>query len=65
MIITNKHVISDNNATYTVITHDNKEYDAKVIASDPNNDLAILKIIDDSKEFTTLDFVNSSDEINI
>lgn len=65
MIITNKHVISDSQATYTVITNDNNEYDAKVIALDPNNDLAFLKIIDEKKEFTTLDFVNSIDEINV
>ena len=64
-IITNKHVISDNDATYTVITNDNKEYDAKVIATDPNNDLAILKIIDNEKVFTTLDFINTIDEINV
>ncbi len=64
-IITNKHVISDSQATYTVITNDNIEYDAKVIATDPNNDLAILEIIDDKKEFKTLDFVNKIDEINV
>ncbi|MDP2090745.1 MAG: trypsin-like peptidase domain-containing protein [Candidatus Gracilibacteria bacterium] len=64
-IITNKHVISDNQATYTVITNDNIEYDAKVIATDPNNDLAILEIMDDKKEFKTLDFVNKIDEINV
>jgi len=65
LIITNKHVISDPEATYSVITYDNKEYDAKVIASDPNNDLAILKIVDNSKQFITLDFVNTVDEINV
>ncbi len=64
-IITNKHVISDRNATYSVITNDNSEYDAKVIALDPNNDLAILEIVDENKEFKTMDFVNTQDEINV
>lgn len=64
-IITNKHVIDDSEATYTVITNDNNEYDAKVIATDPNNDLAILEIIDKNKEFKTLDFVSTLDEINV
>ncbi len=64
-IITNKHVINDTNATYTVITNDNNEYDAKVIAMDPNNDLAILEIVDENIEFVTLDFINNIDEINV
>jgi serine protease Do len=42
--VTNKHVVSDTAATYKVITKDNKEYDAKEINRDPNNDIAIVKI---------------------
>jgi len=44
IILTNKHVISDVNVTYTVITSTDNSYDAKVIASDPINDIAILTI---------------------
>ena len=44
LIVTNKHVVSDTNATYTVITKDDKEYTVKKIYRDPTNDLAILKI---------------------
>lgn len=44
LILTNKHVVSDESAEYTVITNDSKEYQAKVVALDPRNDLAILKI---------------------
>jgi serine protease Do len=44
LIVTNKHVVSDTTATYKVITKDNKEYDAKEINRDPNNDIAIVKI---------------------
>ncbi|MDR3643163.1 MAG: trypsin-like peptidase domain-containing protein [Candidatus Doudnabacteria bacterium] len=44
LILTNKHVVSDLTASYTVITSDGKKYDAKVVAQDPVNDLAIVKI---------------------
>jgi serine protease Do len=44
LVVTNKHVISDPNADYTVMTSDQKKYDAKVQAIDPTNDIGILKI---------------------
>ncbi|MCL4366812.1 trypsin-like peptidase domain-containing protein [Patescibacteria group bacterium] len=43
-VLTNKHVIADNSATYTVITADGKKYPVVNIKTDPNNDLALLKI---------------------
>ncbi len=43
-IVTNKHVINDPRADYTVLMNDGQKYAAKVLASDPVNDLAILKI---------------------
>jgi len=50
IILTNKHVIMDPLAEYTVITNQNKEYNAKILARDPINDVAILKIDSDSEE---------------
>ena len=44
IILTNKHVVSDATASYTVITEDGKQHEAKVLAIDPRNDLAIIKI---------------------
>jgi len=44
MIVTNKHVVSDTESKYTVITKDDKKYDVQKIYRDPVNDLAILKI---------------------
>ncbi len=44
LIITNKHVVSDKDAEYTVLTNDEKKYPAKVLARDPIRDLAVLKI---------------------
>ncbi len=43
-IVTNKHVIIDAEAEYTVLMNDGKKYPAKVIAQDPTIDLAVLKI---------------------
>lgn len=55
-ILTNNHVIKDANKI-TVITHDGKEYDAKLIGADPKTDLAIIKI--DAKNLPFLTFGNS------
>ena len=44
LILTNKHVVSDEQASYTVITSDGASLDAKVLARDPVNDLAIVKV---------------------
>lgn len=44
MIITNKHVVADANAKYTVVLASGKSYDAKIQSIDPVEDLAVLKI---------------------
>jgi serine protease Do len=44
LILTNKHVVSDAGASYSVLTNDGKTYTAKVLARDPDQDLAVLKI---------------------
>lgn len=44
IIVTNKHVVSETDATYRIITKDDKTYTVDRIYRDPVNDLAILKI---------------------
>jgi S1-C subfamily serine protease len=44
LIVTNKHVVADIDAFYTVLTNDGKKYDAVVLTRDPSQDLAIIKI---------------------
>ncbi|MDD4990207.1 MAG: trypsin-like peptidase domain-containing protein [Candidatus Pacebacteria bacterium] len=44
MILTNKHVVSDKEANYTVVTSEGKKYSATVLAKDPLQDLAIIAI---------------------
>ena len=44
VILTNKHVIAEPGANYTVVLNDNQSYPAEILARDPVNDVAILKI---------------------
>lgn len=44
IILTNKHVVADKKAEYTIITNDNQKYKAIILARDPIDDVAILKI---------------------
>jgi len=43
-ILTSRHVVQDPEAEYTVILEPEKKYKAKILAKDPINDIAILKI---------------------
>lgn len=45
LILTNKHVVPNDASAFSVIDNEGKEYkDAKVLARDPRNDLALVKI---------------------
>jgi serine protease Do len=44
IILTNKHVVSEPDASYTILTNDNERYEAEILARDPMNDVAILRI---------------------
>ncbi len=44
LLLTSQHVVGDPKADYTVILEPEKKYSAKVLARDPINDIAILKI---------------------
>jgi serine protease Do len=61
-IITSCHIISDPKADYSVILEPDKKYKAKIIARDPINDIAILKI--DGKDFPYIE-LGDSDKIEL
>ncbi len=42
-VVTNRHVVEDKDAEYSLILNDGRKFKTKVIAKDPLNDLAILK----------------------
>ncbi len=59
LIITNKHVVSDTEATYHILTNDSKKFNVEKIYRDSLNDLAILKISTSSGSFKPLTLGNS------
>ena len=61
-IVTNKHVVADEEAEYTVMMNDESKYDAEVVARDPTTDFAVLKI--EGKDFPTIE-LGDSDEIKV
>jgi len=63
LILTNKHVVADSSADYTVVLADNKtKYSAKVVATDPFNDIAVIKI--EAKDLPAV-ALGDSDKIQI
>lgn len=59
LIITNKHVVSDRDAQYTILTNNGKTLEVKEISRDPLNDLAILQV--DGLDIKGLEMGNSDD----
>ncbi len=44
LLMTNRHVVDDPDATYTAFLHDGRKLAAKVVTTDPTNDVALLKV---------------------
>lgn len=62
MIVTNKHVVEDTQADYTVVTSDGKEHLAKVLARHPIQDIAVIKI--EGGDYPILD-LGDSDSLQV
>ncbi len=45
LIVTNKHVVNQKDAEYTVFTNDGKKHIATVVARDPVLDVALIKVV--------------------
>ncbi|HDN59308.1 MAG TPA: PDZ domain-containing protein [Candidatus Marinimicrobia bacterium] len=66
MIMTNKHVVSDPEAEYTVILNDGAEHPTKVVSLDPINDIAVLQIKPvDNKRIENLPVITLGDSSNL
>lgn len=61
LIVTNKHVVLDEDAAYSVVLSDGRTFDATVLGRDFGNDLAVLKI--DGTDLPTLP-LGDSDKIH-
>lgn len=57
MILTNSHVVDDDEAEYSVILNDGTEHQATIVARDSTMDVAILKI--DATDLTPVEFGDS------
>lgn len=62
LIVTNAHVVSFENVEYTVILNDGKKYPAKILAADPQKDVAVVKI--EAQNLPTLE-LGDSDSLQI
>jgi serine protease Do len=62
LIITNKHVVSDPKAEYTVYLNDGRKFKAEVLALHPTDDLALIKI--KANDLPTL-VLGDSDKVKI
>lgn len=60
LIVTNRHVISDRQASYSAVTSDGKTFDLEVIGRDPFLDVAVLKTKTSTSSFPALSFGNSN-----
>ena len=56
-LITNKHVVEDIDAEYSIIMNDGRKLKARVLARDPLNDMAVLKA--DGSDFPIVPFGDS------
>ncbi|MDA1060897.1 MAG: trypsin-like peptidase domain-containing protein [bacterium] len=62
LIMTNKHVVENEEAQYVVVFHDGTQYDVEVVSKDPFDDVAVLRIVTDEEEkFPTVEFGDSDD----
>jgi len=62
-IVTNKHVVGDESAEYTVILQDGTKFDAKVLARDTANDIAVIKI--EKKDGVDFPFIPMGDVADV
>lgn len=60
IVLTNRHVVADREADFIAVTNDNKKYRVEILARDPINDVAILKIRDSQRK-TDFPFIELGD----
>ncbi|GHC69239.1 Do family serine endopeptidase [Limoniibacter endophyticus] len=58
-IVTNNHVVADGEK-FTIVTEAGKEFEAKLIGTDPRTDLAVLKVDAKDTTFTYVDFADDN-----
>lgn len=64
LLVTNKHVVEDKEAQYSIVMNDGSKLNAEVLVRDSLKDIAILKIKFDKNNFNFISLGNS-DEIKV
>ena len=59
LVVTNRHVVADDDARYSVVLTDGVTYEASVVAKDPVLDIALLELRDVPENLPYLTFGNS------
>lgn len=65
MVVTNKHVVIDDKAEYKIVLNDGRQYDVKVLAKDPLQDLAILQVVQKEGSVDKFPILKLGDSENI
>ena len=65
LILTNRHVVQDTRSEYTVILSDGREFETEVVALDPLNDLAVIRIDGNWERFQVPHIIDSQDKTRI
>ena len=65
LIVTNRHVVEDENARYSILLNDETEYSVEVLARDPQLDIAILKISEPLEEALTYVSFGDSESLKL
>jgi len=63
LLLTNRHVVLDTEADYTILTNDGRRFAATVLGRDPAQDLAVLKI--ETQESFPVVSLGNSDNLEI
>ncbi len=67
LLLTNKHVVADEEATYTVLLNDGSKIPARVLTRDPGNDIALLQadLTGTGSETRTVPFLTFGDSSTV
>lgn len=65
IILTNRHVVASSDVDYTVLTADEQQFKATILARDPVHDVAIIKIDDPKAKGIEFPFIELGDSTSV